>query len=167
MTGRAFHALWPSLASTNWCWTHNLERRNKVRLQKLAPCVWEWYSNTGANAAFSQTQLRIQAQTNVLRQCAVTLWHTYSWLRVDVYVLLRLCEDRTGRDKGSSVGVFTANTAEENSLRRWRGSRLMATAKELELSCCEKSPQSQESEQEILSTPFKTTTTILGERKTL
>lgn len=43
----------------------------------------------------------------------------------------------------------------------------MATAKELELSCCEKSPQSQESEQETLSTPFKTTTTILGERKTL
>lgn len=136
-----------SKAAKNWLLAFESDIQTQAQMQLFHRC----------NFAYKHKQM----------YCAVTLWHTYSWLRVDVYVLLRLCEDRTGRDKGSSVGVFTANTAEENSLRRWRGSRLMATAKELELSCCEKSPQSQESEQETLSTPFKTTTTILGERKTL
>lgn len=34
-----------------------------------------------------------------------------------------MCEDRTGRDKGSPVGVFTANITEENSSGRRRGKR--------------------------------------------
>lgn len=45
------------------------------------------------------------------------------------FVVLCLSEDRTGRDKGSSVSVFTANTANVNSRRRRKGRRLMAGVK--------------------------------------
>lgn len=34
------------------------------------------------------------------------------------FVLLCLCEDSTGRDKGSPVGVFIVNSAGENSWTR-------------------------------------------------
>lgn len=71
------------------------------------------------------------------RSCAA--WCVY-------FVVLCLSEDRTGRDKGSSVGVFTANTAEENSCRRRKGRGLMAGPKQPDHFCCEKSPQSQERE---------------------
>lgn len=54
-------------------------------------------------------------------------------------------KDRTGRDKGSTAGVFTANTVAENSCRRRKGRGLMAGAKPLDPSWCERSPQSQES----------------------
>lgn len=66
------------------------------------------------------------------------------------FVMLCLCKDRTGRDKGSPVGVFTANTVEENSFRRRWGRGLMAGAKQPDPSCCEKSPQSQEGDTQIL-----------------
>lgn len=150
MTEKAFHALWPSLASTNWRWTHNLERRNKVRLRKTGSLrLRVIFKHRRKCSFFTDATLHTSINKYTAAVHSHILTHIFlapGWCVC--FAVLRLCEDRTGRDKGSSVGVFTANTAEENSLRRWRGSRLMATAKEPELSCCEKSPQSQESEQE-------------------
>lgn len=44
--------------------------------------------------------------------------------------VLRLNKDRTGRDKGRFVAVFTANNAERTSCGRWRGRGLMTGTKE-------------------------------------
>lgn len=44
--------------------------------------------------------------------------------------VLCLNKDRTGRDEGRFMAVFTANNAERNSCRRWRGRGLMPGTKE-------------------------------------
>lgn len=144
--GEHFTPLWPSLASINWRWTHNLERRNKVRLQKTGSLRLRVIFKHGRKCSFF-TDATSHTSTNKCTAAVRSHTLTHIFLAPSWCVCFAT-PVWTGRDKGSSVGVFTANTAEENSLRRWRGSRLMATAKELELSCCEKSPQSQESEQE-------------------
>lgn len=59
-----------------------------------------------------------------------------------VYIVFCFASERTGKDKGSAVGMFTDNTAAENSCRRRRG--LMAGAKQLDHSCCENLFQSHE-----------------------
>lgn len=64
----------------------------------------------------------------------ISSWSCAAWcVNFDV---LCLNKDRTGRDKGSFVAVFTANNAEKNSCRRWKGRGLMTGTKEAGHSCC-------------------------------
>lgn len=158
MTERTFYTLWPSLVSINW---HNLGHWNKEWLRKTDSSLWEWYSNTEycrQRCKWSHFHMHVHIQTPTpqtasdAHRCLAPRLLSYdsrscaTWC---VYVVVLCpCEDRTGRDKGSLVAVFTANTAEENSYVRWRGRGLMAGAKQPDPSCCEKSPQSQESETE-------------------
>lgn len=148
MTERTLCTLWPSLVSINWHYTYNLGHWNKEWLRKTDSSLWEWYSNIDyciqrCKCSLLNMHVHIQTLTEVhsraqkhyyishtrflapkllsnnSRSCAA--WCVY-------FVVLCLCKDRTGRDKGSPVGVFTANTAEENSFRRRRGRGLMAGA---------------------------------------
>ena len=166
MTERTLYTLRPSLVSINWHSTHNLGHWNKEWRRKTDSSLWERYSNTDCSrqrckCSHFHTRVHIQTLSPVeLTNTAASDAHRFLAPRLLSYdsrscapwcvyfVVLCLCEDRTGRDKGSPVAVFTANTAEENSCVRWRGRGLMAGAKQPDPSCCEKSPQSQESETE-------------------
>lgn len=71
----------------------------------------------------------------------ISSWGCAAWF-VNFDVLF-LHKDRTGKNKGSFNAVFTANNAEKNSCRRWKGRGLMTGTKEAGHSCCVNLPWSQ------------------------
>lgn len=76
--------------------------------------------------------------------CQAFLWFTPGAVLLGVYILFCFASERTGKDKGSAVGIFTDNTAAENSCRRRNSRGLMAGAKQPDHSCCKNLFQSHE-----------------------
>lgn len=141
---RKFHSPWPSLVSQMALDSQFVapkqrkkKKKKKKPLKLLLVCA---HSHTSPHNDTHKHSLAL-IDFPLPGFPPISSWSCAAWcLNFDV---LCLNKDRTGRDKGSSVAVFTANNAEQNSRGRWKGRGLMTASKYAGHSCCVNLPWSQ------------------------